>query len=40
VVAGTSGVYRWQITYPGDDTHDGSTSACGTEQFTATITNS
>jgi hypothetical protein len=40
VVAGTSGIYRWVVTYSGDGTHEGSTSACGTEQFTATITNS
>jgi len=40
VTAGTSGTYRWVVTYPGDATHLGSTSACGTEQFTATITDS
>jgi hypothetical protein len=40
VVAGTSGTYRWIVSYPGDATHQASTSACGTEQFTATITNS
>jgi hypothetical protein len=39
VIAGTSGTYRWVVSYPGDDTHLASTSACGTEQFTATITN-
>jgi hypothetical protein len=40
VAAATSGVYRWLVTYAGDGTHTGTTSACGTEQFTATITNS
>jgi hypothetical protein len=40
VTAGSSGTYRWEVTYSGDATHNGSTSACGTEQFTATITDS
>ena len=40
VTAGTSGVYRWEVTYPGDASHDPSTSACGIEHFTADIVNS
>ena len=40
VNAATSGLYKWLVVYGGDGTHDGVTSTCGTEQFTATITNS
>ncbi len=40
VAAGTPGTYRWVVSYSGDGTHDGSTSACGIEQFTATVTDS
>ena len=28
------------VVYGGDSTHNGATSACGTEQFTLSITNS
>ncbi len=31
------GDYKWLVEYSGDDTHDGATSACGKEAFTATI---
>src|SRR6266516_2636325 len=31
--------YRWKVSYPGDLTHIGATSACGTEAFTLTIKN-
>ena len=30
----TEGTYKWLVVYSGDGTHDGSTSACGVEQFT------
>jgi hypothetical protein len=40
VNAAASGLYKWLVVYGGDTTHDGVTSTCGTEQFTATITNS
>jgi hypothetical protein len=40
VSAANDGTYRWKVTYSGDASHDGSTSDCGVEQFTATITNS
>ena len=36
---GSSGDYKWLVEYSGDDTHDGATSACGEEAFTATIDN-
>jgi hypothetical protein len=39
VNAAGSGNYKWVVTYSGDDTHDGATSACGKEAFTATIDN-
>ena len=39
VNAAGSGNYKWGVTYSGDDTHDGATSACGKEAFTATIDN-
>jgi hypothetical protein len=39
VDAGGSGEYKWIVEYSGDDTHDGATSACGKEAFTATIDN-
>jgi hypothetical protein len=39
VSTASSSVYRWLVTYPGDATHSGTTSACGTEQFTLSITN-
>ena len=31
--------YNWVVVYSGDGTHDGATSACGTQHFTATISN-
>jgi hypothetical protein len=31
------GDYKWLVEYSGDDTHDGATSACGKEAFTATV---
>jgi hypothetical protein len=34
------GNYKWLVTFSGDGTYDGATSACGKENFTATITNS
>ena len=40
VDAASSGLYRWKVTYSGDASHDGTTSACGHERFTATINNS
>lgn len=39
VTTASASTYRWKVTYSGDDTHDGSTGACGTEQFTLTIVN-
>jgi hypothetical protein len=39
VNADGSGDYKWIVTYSGDDTHDGATSACGKEAFTANIDN-
>jgi hypothetical protein len=35
----SSGDYKWIVEYSGDDTHDGVTSECGEEAFTATIDN-
>jgi hypothetical protein len=40
VSAANADTYRWLVTYGGDASHDGTTSACGTEQFTLTIANS
>jgi hypothetical protein len=40
VSSASADTYRWQVEYSGDATHDGSTSSCGTEQFTLTIANS
>jgi hypothetical protein len=40
VSSANASTYRWLVTYPGDATHDGTTSACGTEHFVLTITNS
>lgn len=34
-----SGTYKWLVTYGGDNTHEGATSACGKEAFTATVDN-
>ena len=34
-----SGNYKWVVEYSGDAKHDGATSACGKEAFTATIDN-
>jgi hypothetical protein len=39
VNAAGSGNYKWKVTYSGDAKHDGATSACGKEAFTATIDN-
>jgi hypothetical protein len=39
VSATGTNTYRWLVVYGGDATHDGATSACGTEQFTLTIAN-
>jgi hypothetical protein len=33
-LAGTAGTWRWKVVYSGDDDNNGSTSACGVEQFT------
>lgn len=33
------GTYYWLASYSGDETHDGTTSACGKENFTATVDN-
>jgi hypothetical protein len=33
----SSGDYKWLVEYSGDDTHEGATSACGKEAFTATV---
>jgi hypothetical protein len=30
----TPGTYRWKVVYSGDANHNGTTSACGVEQFT------
>ena len=38
ISAATSAQYHWLVTYPGDGTHDGTSSAC-TESFTLTIAN-
>jgi hypothetical protein len=38
--AATADTYKWLVTYGGDGTHDGTTSACGTEHFDLTIANS
>jgi hypothetical protein len=40
VSAATASSYKWLVVYGGDTTHVGTTSACGTEQFTLTIKNS
>ena len=40
VSSATADTYRWKVTYPGDATHTGATSTCGTEHFTLTIANS
>ena len=37
VDSNNDGTYRWKVTYGGDSTHSGSTSACGTERFTIAI---
>ncbi len=39
VSAAAASTYNWLVVYGGDGTHDGVTSACGTEQFTLTIAN-
>jgi hypothetical protein len=31
------GDYKWLVEYSCDDTHDGATSDCGKEAFTATV---
>jgi hypothetical protein len=33
-IASTEGTWRWQVSYSGDANNEGSTSACGVEQFT------
>ena len=33
-IASTQGTWRWKVSYSGDATNAGSTSACGVEQFT------
>ena len=40
VSSAAADTYNWEVSYPGDATHDGTTSACGTEHFTLTIANS
>jgi len=40
VSSANADTYRWKVVYSGDSTHEGTTSACGTEQFTLTIANS
>jgi hypothetical protein len=40
VSSASADTYRWVVVYDGDATHNGVTSACGTEQFTLTIANS
>jgi hypothetical protein len=40
VSSASASTYRWVVTYGGDGTHDGTTSACGTEHFVLTIANS
>jgi len=39
VSAASASTYKWLVVYDGDTTHDGATSACGTENFTLTIVN-
>ena len=39
VDASNDGGYKWLVSYSGDGTHDGTTSACGKENFTATVDN-
>jgi hypothetical protein len=39
IAAAASDDYKWLVVYDGDATHDGATSACGTEHFTLTIVN-
>jgi hypothetical protein len=39
VDASNDGAYNWLVTYSGDGTHDGETSACGKENFTTTVNN-
>jgi Cu/Zn superoxide dismutase len=39
VNAADASTYRWLVEYGGDATHEGATSACGTEHFTLTIVN-
>ncbi|MFI5527207.1 hypothetical protein ACIA8O_01500 [Kitasatospora sp. NPDC051853] len=39
VATANGDVYRWKVVYGGDSSHNGSTSACGTESFTLTIAN-
>jgi len=33
-IASTEGTWRWKVSYSGDANNEGSTSACGVEQFT------
>jgi hypothetical protein len=33
-IASTQGTWRWKVSYSGDANNEGSTSACGVEQFT------
>jgi hypothetical protein len=40
VSSALASTYKWLVSYPGDGTHDGVTSACGTEHFDLTIANS
>ena len=37
VKSASSDDYKWLVAYSGDSTHEGATSACGTEHFTLTI---
>jgi Cu/Zn superoxide dismutase len=39
VTSASASTYKWLVVYSGDATHEGATSACGTEQFTLTIVN-
>ncbi|MDX6512658.1 MAG: hypothetical protein QOE36_2162, partial [Gaiellaceae bacterium] len=39
VSAASADTYNWVVVYSGDATHDGATSACGAQHFTATIAN-
>jgi hypothetical protein len=39
VSTASASTYKWLVVYDGDATHDGATSACGTENFTLTIVN-